>query len=376
MATKVKNVMVVIFFISFLFVPYLYAASTNAPKLNNGKKWRVAYYEGGPYSEYTDTMRTLVHGLIELGWITYDNPPDLHQETPKPYIEWLTKHSGRYLSFKPGDCYSADWDDHKRAELRKQLLEKLKHGDIDIVLAMGTWAGMDMADNTHAVPVMVLSTSDPIKAGIINSATDSGFDHVTARVDPNRYARQLRMFHRIVGFNTLGIAFENTKEGRSYSAIDDAQQIAKEKGFKLVTCNTLNGMPNKTESDRFCLKCYQDLSKRADAVYVTALVCADTRTKEVADMFKKARIPSFSMLGPKWVKEGILMSISSDSGYKALSRYNADKFGQILNGAKPRGLNQVFEDPLDIAINTATAKAIGFPMPKSIMAIATEIYGE
>nr|WP_319493480.1 ABC transporter substrate binding protein [uncultured Desulfobacter sp.] len=376
MEIKVRNGALLLFFLSILLVPHLYAGSANAPKLNNGKKWRVAYYEGGPYSEYTDTMRTLVDGLIQLGWITADTPPDLRQETPKPYIDWLTKHGGPYLSFKPEDCYSADWDDQKRADFRKQLLEKLKHGDIDIVLAMGTWAGMDMANNQHSVPVMVLSTSDPIRAGIINSATDSGFDHVTARVDPNRYSRQLRMFHRIVGFDTLGIAFENTKEGRSYSAIDEAEQIAKERGFKLITCNVLNSMPDKIESDGVCLKCFQDLSKRADAVYVTALVCADTQTKEVADIFKKARIPSFSMLGPKWVKEGILMSISSDSGYKALSSYNADKFGQILNGTKPRSLNQILEDPLNIAINTTTAKAIGFPMPKSIMAIATEIYGE
>jgi len=374
--TKVKIGSVLLLFLFNLFVPYLYAEPANAPRLNNGKKWRVAYYEGGPYSEYTDTMRTLVHGLIELGWITADNPPNLRQESPKPYIDWLTTHSGPYLSFKSEDSYSADWDDQKRTELRKHLLEKLKHGNIDIVLAMGTWAGMDMANNQHSVPVMVLSTSDPIRAGIINSATDSGFDHVTARVDPNRYARQLHMFHRIVGFDTLGIAFENTKEGRSYSAIDEAQQIAKERGFKLITCNVLNSMPDKTESDISCLKCFQALSKRADAVYVTALVCADTRTKEVADIFKKARIPSFSMLGPKWVKEGILMSISSDSGYSALSQYNADKFGKILNGTMPRRLNQILEDPLDIAINTATAKAIGFPMPKSIMAIATEIYGE
>ena len=376
MATKAGTGAALLFFLSTLIVPYLYAGSANAPKLNNGKKWRVAYYEGGPYSEYTDTMRTLVQGLIELGWITGENPPDFHQEMPKPYIDWLTKYSGPYLSFKPENCYSADWDDQRRVDLRKQLLEKLKHGDIDIVLAMGTWAGMDMANNTHSVPVMVLSTSDPIRAGIINSATDSGFDHVTARVDPNRYSRQLRMFHRIVGFDSLGIAFENTKEGRSYSAIDEAQRVAKERGFKLITCNVLDLTLNKTESDASCLKCYQDLSKRADAVYVTALVCADTQTKEVADIFKKARIPSFSMVGPKWVKEGILMSISSDSGYKALCHYNADKFGQILNGTKPRSLNQILEDPLHIAINTATAEAINFSMPKSIMTIATEIYGE
>jgi ABC-type uncharacterized transport system substrate-binding protein len=82
------------------------------------------------------------------------------------------------------------------------------------------------------------------------------------------------------------------------------------------------------------------------------------------------------MLGSKWVKGGILMSISSDSGYAGLGGYNADKFGKILNGTKPRNLNQIFEDPLEIAINMATAKAIGFPMPQSMLKIAAEVYEE
>lgn len=365
---------IVFCFLSVLLVPYLYAGPGNAPRLNNGKKWRVAYYEGGPYSEYTDTMRTLVHGLISTGWITAENPPDFQQEMPKPYIDWLTQHGSPYLSFKPENCYSAGWDDQKRVKMRNELLKKLKHGGIDIVLAMGTWAGLDMASNAHSVPVMVLSTSDPIRAGIINSATDSGFDHVTARVDPNRYARQLRMFHRIVEFDTLGIAFEDTEDGRIYSAINEAERTAKERGFELMTCSV--SIPDKRESAPSCFKCFRELVKKVDAVYLTALVCADTRTQELADIFKNARIPSFSMVGSKWVKEGIMLSISSDSGYAGLSRYNADKFGKILNGTKPRDLNQIFEDPLDIAINMGTAKAIGFPMPKSILKIATEVYGE
>ena len=65
MIIRVKRGAILLFFLSILLVPYLYAGSGNAPRLNNGKKWRVAYYEGGPYSDYTDTMRTLVHGLIK-----------------------------------------------------------------------------------------------------------------------------------------------------------------------------------------------------------------------------------------------------------------------------------------------------------------------
>jgi ABC-type uncharacterized transport system substrate-binding protein len=223
---------------------------------------------------------------------------------------------------------------------------------------------------------MVLSTSDPVRAGIIQSAEDSGLDHVTARVDPRRYLRQIRMFHRIVGFNTLGIAFENTPDGKIYSAISEAQQIAKERNFKIITCEVLDAIPDTQESDRSCFKCFRELSEKAEAVYVTALTCVDRKTSEIADIFKSARVPSFSLVGSKWVKSGILLSISSDSGYTELGKYNANKFGEILNGTIPRTLNQTFEDPLDIAVNMETVRAIDFYMPKSILKIATEIFGE
>lgn len=374
MKAKVIGYTTVILILSGVFTPFLF--SGNAPRLNEGKKWRIAYYEGGPFSDYTDTMRTLVMGLIELGWVPDENPPDFHEEMPKPYLDWLIKSDSPYLSFKPEDCYSANWDDQLRGTFRKELLNKLKNGAVDLVIAMGTWAGLDLSNNEHTVPVLVFSTSDPIGAGIIKSAENSGFDHVTARVDPTRYLRQIRMFHRIIGFDTLGIAFENTPDGKIYSAISEAQQIAKERNFKIITCEVLDTTPDVQESDRSCLKCYRELSEKTDAIYVTALTCVDRKTKEIADIFNSNRIPSFSIAGSKWVRKGILLSISSDSGYTELGKYNANKFGEILNGTIPGTLKQTFEDPLDIAVNAETAKEINFNMPKSILKIAAEIYGE
>ena len=82
------------------------------------------------------------------------------------------------------------------------------------------------------------------------------------------------------------------------------------------------------------------------------------------------------MIGSKYVKKGLMLSISSDSGYKMQGYYNARKFAEILNGAKPRSLEQTLKDPLDIAVNMDTVRKIGFEMPPSIFKIAHEIYGK
>ncbi|ETR72980.1 MAG: ABC transporter periplasmic protein [Candidatus Magnetoglobus multicellularis str. Araruama] len=256
------------------------------------------------------------------------------------------------------------------------MIDRLKKSQFDLVFAMGTWAGQDLANNMHSVPIMVLSTSDPIGAGIIKSVDNSGLDHVTARVDPDRYLRQIRMFHRICQFNTLGVAYENTPVGRIYSAIDDLKEVSKKRGFKLITCEVVDSTPDTQKADQTCLDCFRKLSNQADAIYVTALTCVDRITDEIVEIFKTAKKPSFSMIGSKYVKNGILLSISSDSGYKELGVYNAQKLAKILNGTKPNLLNQRFEDPLNIAVNIKIARQIGFSVPKSIISIAAEIYDQ
>lgn len=355
-----------------LETPVLFAKST--PKLNGDKKWRIGYYEGGAYSDYTDTMRTLVKSLIGLGWIREKNFPQYHGDIVKPYYEWLKQCNSPYLSFAAEDGYSASWDNQKRMKIRENLLKKLKEGKLDLVIAMGTWAGLDLANHEHNVPILVLSTSNPIESGIIKSSHNSGYEHVTARVDPNRYLRQLRMFHRLVGFNSLGIAYEDSPDGKVYSAMKEVRQIADERGFDLVTCRVKDTVADTDISDHSCLKCFNQLSQSSEAVYVTALTCVDRKIYEIAEIFKEHSVPSFAMIGSKYVKAGLMLSLSSDSGYNELGKYNALKFGEILNGTRPGDLEQVFEDPLDIAVNLETIQKIGFTMPGSIIKIAAEVY--
>ena len=352
------------------------ARSETSPTLNDGRKWRIGYYEGGSYSEYVETMKTLVQGLMDLGWIEKQTIPFVSLDAGKPYWDWLAQGRSPYLSFQKTDAYSAEWNASNRAEIKTELLKRLKAGELDLVIAMGTWAGQDLATNRHQTPTMVLSTSDPIKAGIIKSAADSGLDHVTARVDQTRYLRQIKMFHRIVGFKTMGVVFEDWPEGPIYSALSEARQVARERGFKVVTCKSLAQNVDQQTANRTCLDCFRQLAKEVDAIYVTALNCVDLIPQEIIQTFIEAKKPSFSQMGSNLVMQGIMLSISSDSGYMGLGKYNAEKFAMILNGAKPRSLPMVFEDPLDIAVNLETARRIGFKIPNAIMKIASEIYYE
>lgn len=352
------------------------AIADRAPTPNNGHgKWRIAYYEGGGYVDYTDSMRAIIKGLMEYGWIERAILPNIHGDVEKPYWHWLaTKAQSNRLSFYQEDAFSAEWSSEQRDMVRKKVLSLLKSKKIDLVIAMGTWAGQDLATPEHHVPTIVTSTSNPIEAKIIKNARDSGLDHVTARVDPSRYLRQIRMFHRIVGFKTLGVAYENSDEGRIYAAVKELEQVAQERGFSLVRCFFTDQTEDRETSDRQCMECMEQITEKADAVYLPAMLAIDEQICQISEMLKAKRIPSFSMIGSKHVAKGILLSVSTDEGHHTQGRYEAKKIIDILIGARPRDLNQISPDPLDPAVNMDTAKAIGFEVPAGILRIAKRFY--
>ena len=215
---------------------------STSPVLNNGRKWRVAFYEGGPHANYYHYLEATISGLMKLGWIEKSDLKNIQsrkKDTSRLWNWLANKSKSDYLEFLEDGYYSANWDDEQRQENRSRLLERLTSEDeINLVIAMGTWAGLDLANNEHSVPTIVMSTSDPVESGIIKSQDDSGYDHIHARVDPYRYERQLRIFHDIIKFKKLGIAFEDSIYGRSYSAIDTVEKVAEDIGVEVVKCYT------------------------------------------------------------------------------------------------------------------------------------------
>ena len=367
------------------FLIYSYTGITDAwaefstmPKTNNGKRWRIGYYQGGDYSNYYKYLVGTIKGLMDLGWIEAKEIPEIENEKTDILWYWLSKKTkSDYVEFLMDGYYNASWDKIKRKELSEKIISRLrKKKDINLMLAMGTWAGKDLANDKHQTPTMVLSTSDPVGSGIINSAEDSGRNHVHARVDPYRYERQVRIFHDLVKFKKLGVAYEDTVAGRSYAAIDLIENVAKERNFEVVRCFTQSDIADQDAAGESVRRCFDQLAQsRVDAIYVT--VQGGVNPENIPRLVKianKNRIATFSQFGSKEVKSGMLLSISRSGGFKPAGRFFAATAAQIFNGAKPRQLNQVFEEDQKIAVNLKTAEVIGFYLHADILAAADEIY--
>ncbi len=349
-----------------------------SPRTNMGKKWRFSLYEGGPHDNYYYYLAATINGLMDLGWIERAVLPEQKDINTRDFWKWLSQNvKSEYVEFVSDAYYSANWDDHIREKLKAEVINRLsKRRDIDLILAMGTWAGIDLANDKHSTPTLVISTSDAVSVGIAKSVDDSGYDHLNARVDPARYERQVRLFHDIIGFKKLGVAYEDSVHGRSYAAIDLIENVAKERGFEVVKCFTQSDIPDQKLAGETVIKCFQELARKVDAIYVTVQGGVNSETiPQLVKITNEERIPTFSQAGSKGVKNGFLMSISR-AGFRPVGVFHAATIAKIFNGAKPRQLNQLFEEAPSLAINLKTAENVGVYLYADVLAASDEIYRE
>jgi ABC-type uncharacterized transport system substrate-binding protein len=343
----------------------------------DGKRWRIGYVESGDYNQYPLTLTQIINGLSHLGWLKLnaDIPKDI---SGRDLWQWLAANAqSKYLQFV-ADAYwqPGNFEADKRAPMRDAIVKRIdtRH-DIDLIIAMGTWAGQDMRAIGPPVPTIVASSSDPVGAGIADSAQDSGRKNLHTRVEPERFQRQVRLFHEIVPFKTLGIVYENSEAGRTYAAVSAVDQVSRELGFTVKHCYAKSSSIPTEQAVANATQCYQKLAdEQVGAVYVTTHrgVTPDS-IGTIAQILEKAKIPSFSMNGSSEVKKGILLSLAqADLSYVGL--FQAETIARIFHGATPRQLSQIWIDPPKIALNLATARAIGFDPPVDILLAADEVY--
>ena len=68
--------------------------SKESPTTNNGIKWRIGYYEGGPWNNYQGYFLGIIDGLTELGWMEEIPLPELPDDSDTRILwEYLSKNT-------------------------------------------------------------------------------------------------------------------------------------------------------------------------------------------------------------------------------------------------------------------------------------------
>ncbi|MFY0478461.1 ABC transporter substrate binding protein [Achromobacter marplatensis] len=352
------------------------SALTQRPQSKpDGERWRIGYVQSGDYAEYPRTLIAVVKGLQELGWLSIsDIPSDLSGQETWAYVAEHA-HSDTLTFVADASWQPGNFDAAARPALRQAMQDRLtRTRDIDLMIAMGTWAGQDIASLGPPVPTIVGSVSDPIGAGIVASAADSGRQNLHARVQPEKYEQQLRLFHDTVPFKTIGVVYEDSVEGRGYAALGALDRVAAERGFRVVPCLARTTDVSSAFAQLSVFTCYKRLAATVEAVYVTASagLTAET-TRRVATLLRTHRTPSFAMLGTDDVRKGLLFSMAR-ADYAAVGFFHAATIARIFHGELPQKISQIWSDPARIALNLKTMRQVGLDPPMSLLLAADDIF--
>jgi len=354
----------------FIITPDYIIKKPSDPVLKpDGFKWRIACYEGGEYQEYTDTLKYLTLRLEEKGWVfgIDEGRLDSFSNSSEIWNYLGTGVKSDYLEFPPELFWSSGWNETERMKNSEEALQKLNSGQADLVLALGTIAGKDIATADHDIPVIIMASTDPVGAGLIDSVEDSGRDNVHTIVNPDQHRRQIEFFHDATGFKTIGIGYDGSSpESRSYSRIDLLREVSEERGFEIVEYKTIDDSPDLSASEESVVEAYTWLAPRVDAVYITH---QNGVNAENAEIFLRPlieyNVTTLSM-DADLVSEGVLFSIVSGEPRFYASLYS-ESIGMILNGAKPRSLEMKRFLPFRIFINIETADKIGYDVPEGLL---------
>ncbi|MCR5561827.1 MAG: ABC transporter substrate-binding protein [Desulfovibrio sp.] len=336
----------------------------------------VLVYEG-PHIDYYDILINLSRELKALGIISKSSHAyaTLNGNTEELW-RWLSANAGgTRLTFLSDGFYSAEYTPDKRSAVTDALRTRLAtRKDVDLILAFGTWAGLEMTRLDTDVPVIVCGSTDPIGAGIVPSEKDSGKDNVVAVVETDRFLRQMDLFHQIFGFRKLGVLYTDTPAGRSCSALDQIEASCAKNGVELVRCtgNFLENLDTAQIAEQM-ETCHRKLAhQRVDAVYLTYNSLPAAQLPQALKPLMVAGIPLISQTGPREVQMGAMASITSYCTQEG--RFAARLIVSLLNGAKPRNLPQRLHSPMLLAINMHSAARIGWNPSLEVLLIVDEFF--
>ncbi len=354
--------------------------ATLAPRTNHGKPFKIGYLETRPFVNYAATLANLVDALKDTGWLkTTETVPYQPQQTDARVIwNWLSAQKNEpFVEFVKDGFYT--YDGLQGAEVKAasaKLIDRLKtKSDIDLMLVMGTDAGVALAVDDHQTPAIVMSTSNAVEAGIVKSAGYSKRDHVWAHMDPLRYRRQIDIFYDVFRFKKLGVVYDDDLAGRTFAAIQDLEAAAAVKGFEIVREYVKQPQKYGERKEAF----YRDLeaaharlAASSDAVYFGLFIGIDAkRLPAIFAPLSKSGIPVFAQQATD-VRDGALLSLARVD-FKGVGRFNAEAMARALNGVPLSKIPQIYENSPNIIMNLEVATRIGFRPRFELLLVADEL---
>jgi putative tryptophan/tyrosine transport system substrate-binding protein len=318
--------------------------------------------------------------LTALGVVTLARPSIVRaQQRPRPLIAWLSSATQAYSDSKAavflqalrdlGYVEGRNFDIVYRSSGGNQdrlpaLAEELVQLKPDVILAIAVAAAVPARKATSTIPIVSPALADAVDLGLIASEAHPG-GNVTG-IEPyvaGLPAKQLEIAREIVpGAHTVGL-LTNLVDPKAPPQLKELEAAAQASEIKLVAKDA-----NKPEEIEGALQSLADAKVDIAIVLQTSMLISQSRP--IAESALAKRLPT--VYGYReHVVDGGLISYGVDLRwcYQRAAAFVV----KILHGSAPGDLPVEFPTSLLLSINLKTAKALGIPVPQSLLATADEV---
>jgi putative tryptophan/tyrosine transport system substrate-binding protein len=217
---------------------------------------------------------------------------------------------------------------------------------------------------TETIPIVFAGGGDPVKAGLVASlnrpgANVTGFNQLTYELEPKR----IGLLRELVPAADRIALLVNANNPATPAALKEVQDAATSVGVEL----TAVAVADENEFDGAFARF---LREGASALLVSADPYFNARRARLIGLAARHHLPAIYEFR-EFALAGGLMSYGSNlaNAYRQVGDYT----GRILKGAKPAELPVLQPTVFELVINVGTAKALGFPIPPTLLARADEV---
>jgi ABC-type uncharacterized transport system substrate-binding protein len=251
-----------------------------------------------------------------------------------------------------------------RQELLREHAAELVRLKVDVIVAAGTPPTQAAMQATTTIPIVMVSTGDPLRTGLVASLARPG-GNVTGNtiLGAELSGKRLQLLKEMLP-NVSRVAFLwNPANASLISHFNEIQAAARALGLTLQSVEVRD--PKEFESA--FLKMMRD---RPDALIMTADTMHRLHLERIVDFAANRRLPAMYQL-KAYVEAGGLISYGASQS--DLFRRAAVYVDKILKGAKPGELPVEQPTKFQPVINLKTAKSLGLTIPPAVLARADEV---
>jgi putative ABC transport system substrate-binding protein len=232
----------------------------------------------------------------------------------------------------------------------------------DVIVVLGGDMVPSVKSATSTLPVVMLTSNDPVEAGVVSSfARPGGNITGVAFVSEETAGKRLQFLQEAVpSLKRVAVLWSPDHPDGEYRS---AEAAARRLGISIQSLE----IRRPADFDRAFEAA---AGARAEALMVVASRLMNLNRDRILEFAQKRQLPLVSGWGP-WVRAGGLMSYGPD--LDVLARRAATHVDKILKGAKPADLPIEQPTKFELVINLRTAKALGLAINPSLLARADQI---